>query len=127
MTFLQNNNKSLFIIIAFFTLFFTKINAQTELKLGNNPGVIHPSAAFEIESATKGLLIPRLTTAEMTAIATPATGLMIFNTDLNCIHYYFGGWKSQCDPANLGAWSLLGNAGTVDGTNFIRVYEQITH
>jgi hypothetical protein len=61
----------------------------------------------------------------MNAIATPATGLMIFNTDLNCIHYYFGAWKSQCDPANLGAWGLLGNTGTNAATNFVGTTDNV--
>jgi hypothetical protein len=105
--------KILYLLIILFSI--NEINAQQGI------GVTNPnaSAAWEINSTTKGILLPRLTTAQMTAIASPAAGLMIYNTDLNCIHYYNVGWKSQCDPANLGAWSLLGNAGTTDGTNFI--------
>jgi hypothetical protein len=92
---------------------------KAQLKTGDNPGVLHSSAVLEAESTTKGILIPRMTTAQMNAIATPALGLMVFNTDLNCLHFYFSGWKSQCDPANVGAWSLLGNTGTTAGTNFL--------
>lgn len=112
-------NNKIFFIIALLSAIYTTSNAQSNLKLGNNPGQINPSAAFEIESISKGLLLPRMTTAEMNAIASPATGLMIYNTDLNCIHYYFGGWKSQCDPANLGAWGILGNTGTNATNNFL--------
>jgi hypothetical protein len=107
------------LIIGLVFIFFIKINAQTELKIGNNAGAMQSSAAFEVESSTKGILYPRMTTVQMNAIASPALGLMIYNTDLNCIHYYFGGWKSQCDPANLGAWSLLGNTGTNPAINFL--------
>ncbi len=39
------------------------------------------SAALDIESTTKGLLIPRLTQTQRDAIDSPATGLMIFCTD----------------------------------------------
>ena len=37
------------------------------------------SAALDITSTTKGLLVPRMTTAERNLIASPAFGLMIFN------------------------------------------------
>jgi hypothetical protein len=40
------------------------------------------TAALDIESTTKGLLIPRLTQTQRNAIQSPATGLMIFCTDL---------------------------------------------
>ncbi len=55
----------------------------------------------------------------MNAITAPVLGLMVYNTDLNCLHFYFGSWKSQCDPANLGAWSILGNNNITDGTHFL--------
>ena len=53
----------------------TGINTQT-------PDV---SAALEIQSTTKGLLMPQLTTAQKNSMPTPATGLMLYDTDLKCI------------------------------------------
>ena len=41
-----------------------------------------PSAALDISSSNKGLLIPRVNLAA-NSIATPATGLMVFNTNSN--------------------------------------------
>ena len=41
-----------------------------------------PSAILELNSTTKGFLLPRLTTTQMNVIPLPANGLMIFNTDL---------------------------------------------
>jgi hypothetical protein len=119
--FLLNNTsyKRLSLIAGLLMALLLNVTAQSELKIGNNVGVIAPSAAFEIESTAKGILLPRMNTAQMNAIALPVIGLMIFNTDLNCIHFYFGTWKSQCDPANVGAWGLLGNLGTNPTTNFI--------
>lgn len=107
------------VFIILLTLITNQIWGQNEIKIGSTPGYLTPSAVFEIASSNKGLLIPRMSTAEMAAISSPALGLMVFNTDLNCLHFYFSGWKSQCDPVNLGAWSLLGNATTVDGTHFL--------
>ena len=108
-----------FLLFVLFLTTTTLVSAQSELKLGDNVGTKNTSAILEMESKTKGLLLPRMTTVEMNAIVAPVNGLMIYNTDLNCIHYFFGGWKSQCDAANLGAWSILGNAGTIPTTNFL--------
>jgi hypothetical protein len=41
------------------------------------------SAVLQADSTTKGFLPPRMTTAEKNAIATPAAGLMVYDTTLN--------------------------------------------
>lgn len=63
------------------------------------------SAALELESTTKGFLPPRLTTTQRNAVASPATGLMIFNTTVT--QYQF--WNGT-------AWSGLGSGGVPTGT-----------
>jgi hypothetical protein len=42
-----------------------------------------PSAQVIINSTTRGFLPPRMTTTQKNAIATPATGLMVYDTTLN--------------------------------------------
>ena len=49
------------------------------------------SALLQVESTTKGFLPPRMTNAEMKAIASPVDGLMVYNTTLNCMAYYTNG------------------------------------
>ena len=45
------------------------------------------------QSRSGGSLPPRMTTAQKTAIATPAAGLMVYDTDQNQMNYYNGsGW-----------------------------------
>lgn len=54
------------------------------------------SALLELSSTTKGLLVPRMTQANRNAITSPATGLLIFQTDNTPGFYYYSGsaWKS---------------------------------
>jgi len=55
----------------------------------------NPSAILEIVSNTTGILIPRLTTAQRNAIGSPATGLLIYNTNTNSFDYYDGtSWQT---------------------------------
>ncbi len=72
--------KNLFLFIAFLFLAF-KVNAQN---VGINTAVPEPSAALEIKSTNKGLLIPRVSlqsAADNTTIANPATSLLVYNTN----------------------------------------------
>ena len=56
------------------------------------------SAALEVASADKGLLIPRMSTAQRTAIVNPANGLMVFDTDTNSQWTYAGSAWVQSTP-----------------------------
>ncbi|WP_421876185.1 beta strand repeat-containing protein [Marinoscillum sp.] len=53
----------------------------------NNPDA---SAALEVSSPNQGVLIPRMTAAQRDNIASPATGLLIYNTDDNEINKFDG-------------------------------------
>jgi hypothetical protein len=48
------------------------------------------SAKLQIDSTTQGFLMPRMTTAQRDAIATPAQGLQVFDTDLDVICTFDG-------------------------------------
>ena len=78
----------------------------------------HLSAMLDIKSTTKGLLIPRMTTVERTAILTPALGLMVFDITTNSYWFHNG---TIFQPLSTGGngWNLTGNATTNPSTNFI--------
>lgn len=48
------------------------------------------SAALDVTSTSKGFLPPRMTTAQMATISSPAEGLMIYNTDYKLPFFYDG-------------------------------------
>lgn len=53
-------------------------------------GSTHSSAIMSATSTTQGFLPPRMTNAQMTAIATPAAGLVVYDTTNNKLNYYNG-------------------------------------
>jgi hypothetical protein len=62
----------------------------------NNP---NSKAILEIKATDKGILFPRLTTAQRNAITNPPNGLQIFNTDERCVNYYdsvYAVWNCYC-------------------------------
>ena len=85
-------------------LYFTTFS---QVKVGENPNTINPSAVLEAESTNKGFLPPRMTTAQRDAIQNPALGLMVFNTTTSCVEVFYGTfWQSiHCGcsiaPSNL--------------------------
>jgi len=54
-------------------------------------GTPDASAALDVVSSTKGALLPRLTSAQRAAIASPATGLIVFQADGASGFYYNAG------------------------------------
>jgi len=53
------------------------------------------SALLQADSTTKGFLPPRMTTTQKTTIATPATGLVVYDTTLNKLSVYTGAaWET---------------------------------
>ena len=109
-----------FVLLTFhFSLLTFNLSAQTDLKIGSNPGSKQTSAVLELESTTKGFLLPRMSPAQMAAISNPVVGLQIYNTTDSCIYVYRGvsGWYATCGGFN--AWSLFGNTGINPATQFL--------
>ncbi|MCB9169374.1 MAG: hypothetical protein H6597_08350 [Flavobacteriales bacterium] len=66
----------------------------------------------------KGLLIPRMTSAERTSIPAPATGLLVYDTTTNTFWYFDGTqWVQLGNASN--DWTILGNGNTNAATNFL--------
>ena len=102
---------SILSIFAFFA-----INANAQVKVGNNPTVITPSAILDVESTNKGVIFPRiaLTSAtDVTTISAPATGLLVYNTGTAGLtvagYYYWNGtdWALFTATSSASNSSLL--------------------
>ncbi len=68
---------------------------------GSNPD---NSAMLDIKSTDKGILIPRMTQAQRDAIASPALGLMIYQTDGIAGFYFYDGSTWQQVQAGDKLW-----------------------
>jgi len=84
------------------------------------------TAALDITSTTRGLLIPRMTTSERNAISTPASQLIVANTTTNTIDMYQNGnWSTIAGDYSddVVAYRSLGStiqAGPVPGIGTIQ-------
>lgn len=65
----------------------------TAAGIGINNTAPDASAQLDIASTTQGFLPPRMTTTQRDAIATPAAGLMIYNTSTNKLNVFTTGWE----------------------------------
>jgi hypothetical protein len=88
----------------------------TQAQVGIGTAVPNSSAQLEISAANKGLLIPRMAMASRPA--SPATGLLIYQTDNTPGFYYYDGASWQMLNSGGSSWGLNGNSG-VSFSNFI--------
>jgi len=72
-----------------------------ETIFGQNTITTNASSLVTMVSTTKGFLPPRMTSAQRTAIGSPATGLIVYQTDGSAGLYV----------RNAAAWQLLGSGG----------------
>jgi hypothetical protein len=70
--------------LLFFMIITTNVFSQVGI------GTITPDASsvLDLTSTTQGMLAPRMTTAQRTSIASPANGLMVYDTDIKALQYY---------------------------------------
>ncbi|HIB49386.1 MAG TPA: hypothetical protein EYO35_13885, partial [Flavobacteriaceae bacterium] len=74
---------------ALFLLFIVPVLASGQVGINTtNP---HPSSILDMNSTTSGVLVPRMTAAEKLAITTPATGLLVYQTDSPIGFFYYDG------------------------------------
>jgi hypothetical protein len=88
------------------------ITASQTGNVGINTTIPDASAILDINSNNRGLLVPRLTTAQRTAITAPATGLLVFDTDANTFFFYGGAaWARVSGTSELERLTENGRTG----------------
>jgi hypothetical protein len=92
-------------ILFFFTILFFVFPAFSQtVGVGVNTDGSSPDASslLDVKSTDKGILIPRMTATQRGAIASPATGLLVFQTDATEGFYFYDGatWVRLATTAN---------------------------
>ena len=87
------------------------------------------SAMLDVKSITKGLLIPRLDSVQRVGISSPATGLLVFDTDASAFYYYNGAdWlnltTNVISPASAGMNDALFSVINIAGDTVFAVYSE---
>jgi hypothetical protein len=96
---------SILINVFFFFWLVNYCSAQNNVGINSTGANPHPSAALDIDAYDKGLLIPRLTTAQRLSILNPANGLLVYDVDLKCVCFYditSVSWTSLCTGGGSG-------------------------
>ena len=120
------------------TLFVAASFAQS-VGINNDGSSPNASAMLDVKHPNKGLLIPRVSlsgTGDITTIPSAATSLLVYNTATSgsggtgvTPGFYY--WNSSAwlrintGSGSVSSWLLTGNAGTIDGTNFIGTTDNI--
>ncbi|HRH48208.1 MAG TPA: tail fiber domain-containing protein [Panacibacter sp.] len=110
------------ILSALFVLSICNVSAQNTFPATGSAGIgtaaPNASALLDMVSTSKGLLAPRMTKTQRDAIATPATGLMIYQTNSTPGFYYYSGTAWTAMSAK-GANTALANLVSPTGVNQI--------
>lgn len=101
--------KQKFLTAIFLLLFGSRLFAQNNVGIGT--AAPDASAALDISSGNKGLLVPRMTAAQRSTIAAPAKGLLVYQTDAPEGFYYNAGTADVPNWIFLGATGPQGPAG----------------
>ena len=96
------------------TILLFTFAVKAQVGIGTNTP--NASAALDVTSTNHGMLIPRMTQAQKLAIASPATGLLIYQTD-NVSGFWFYNGVTWMPFSGGNSWNLLGNLGTNPTTN----------
>lgn len=79
-----------------FCLLFALQKSALAQSVGIGTDTPHPTSLLELSGNSKGILIPRMTMLQRNAIANPAEGLMVYQTDETKGFWYYsnGSWLS---------------------------------
>ena len=112
-----------FTLYAWIILFFvsgTSVHAQG-VSINDNGTDPDVSAMLDIQSTTKGMLIPRMGITEMLSISSPATGLFVYCTTINKFYFYDGTIWQSIGSGDNGGWTIDGDDMYSDNTGLIGI------
>jgi hypothetical protein len=123
--------KKIYLLLASCILFLT-LQAQTGVAINTDGSAPDPSAALDIKSTSRGLLIPRVTISQRQAISSPAHGLLVFQYTMSAQFprglyiYDFDQWKllAKMDDIPAAGWQKVDDAKQYSLTTRVGIGEQ---
>ncbi|WP_298494927.1 cell wall anchor protein [uncultured Algibacter sp.] len=97
-------------IIFFFFTFLLLFTSYLPAQIGMGTTNPHISSILEISSTTKGILTPRMTSLQRTTIATPADGLLVYDTDEGAFYYFENAIWNKMQSQGRDNYKLVKNA-----------------
>lgn len=97
--------------------------AQAQVAINTDGSDPDNSAMLDIKSSEKGLLIPRMTQAEIEGISSLANGLTVYNTD-DCKFYVYSSCRSRWSEISFGVGTIIpggsscGTVTDIDGNTY---------
>jgi hypothetical protein len=96
-----------FFIILFSSFCLAAATKAQSVSVNTDGTTADASAILDVKSTTKGVLVPRVTTAQRTAIVSPASGLLVYDTDVKSFWYYNGtAWTNITGAGGGGSLTL---------------------
>jgi hypothetical protein len=93
----------------------TIVNKSDYVAIGSN--LTDSSAIVNITSTNAGVLMPRMTTSQREAIASPANGLLVFDIITDSFWYYSSQWIELISTSSKGAGSPSSSKTLIYTTN----------
>jgi hypothetical protein len=108
------------LLILFFVFVSSKISAQ----MGINATGAAPasSAMLDVSSTNKGMLIPRMTTVQREAIASPQKGLLVFDNTTSSFWFHNGTTWGELISNGASNWVPFNSNTELSSNNFSRFY-----
>lgn len=107
-----------------FLMLMATATLQAQVKIGS-AGTANANAVLELDGGTsKGLLLPKLNAAQITAMSTAPDGLVIYNTTDGFLYLRKNAaWQKITDATNGGGLTLpySGNAATTAGLSVFKI------
>jgi len=89
-------------------LVIISLGLSAQVSINTDGSSADGSAMLDVKSTTKGMLVPRMSTAQRTAISSPATGLLVFDETTGGFWFYNGSAWTDLSAAD-NDWTTSGN------------------
>jgi microcystin-dependent protein len=106
------------------SLFLTSEIFAQNVGINDDNSTPDPNAVLDVKSTSKGVLFPRMTTAQRTTLgaANPTEGMLVFDTEVETFFYFVNGdWVALSTGAGSGVpvGTILPYAGTVSDDGMV--------